>query len=187
MAKSKAIQPTTKFTRRFGADFLEQFGPYVEAMWSVHPLQKDELLRGSKVVPPAVGGFLLLDTGAQRTCISQEAARLLELPVLSRSKCYGAGGQHENDEVAARLHITIVGKSTTQIWWDLKVQAVPELHRHPQVHGLQINGAPARLIGLLGRDILRRASVMYNGKTGILEVAFDRDWVKEQSVAAPPK
>jgi hypothetical protein len=42
-----------------------------------------------------------------------------------------------------------------------------------------VSGQPARLIGLLGRDILSKAKVNYNGVDGTLTVNFDRGWLAD--------
>lgn len=179
--KGKKKQPVAnKFLIRYGQNFLQHVGPYVGANWTVPPALESELKRQGRPVPSPVGGYLLLDTGAEKTCISKVAAQQLGLTPIGRVQGFGAGGVHTHDVVFARLSMVIADhrQITTALAWDQSVQCVPDLEKHPQARGVKIDNQPAHLIGLLGRDILRLTTVVYNGREGKLQVTFDPDWIR---------
>lgn len=184
--KPKKQDVANRFLIRYGADFLQHVGPYVGAGWAVPPALETELRRQQKPVPAPVSGYLLLDTGAEKTCISMAAARKLELKPIAKVKGFGAGGEHTFDLVFARLQITILDHRgiTTSIWWDQPAQCVPDLEKHPQGRGVTIQDKPVELVGLLGRDILRLTTIIYNGREGKLQVTFDRDWIRSRDASA---
>jgi hypothetical protein len=183
----KKQKVANQFVLNYGPDFLQHAGPYIGAQWSVPPALEAELKRQGKAVPAPVQGYLLLDTGAEKTCIAKVAAEKLELKPIDRVQGFGAGGQHVLDVTLARLTISIRDSRgiTTAMWWDQAVQCVPDLEKHPQARGIQVGGKTADLTGLLGRDILRLTTVMYNGREGRVQVTFDRNWIIQQAVAAP--
>jgi len=170
-----------KFLQRFSPETLEAVGPLVGASWILPGVQLELLKQAGRSIPTPVSGHLLLDTGARSTCISQAVARQLGLKPIGKVKGFGAGGEHINDLVFARLQIAISDHRgfTTLIWWEMPCQAIPEMERH--LGGIEINGQPVVVIGLLGRDILRVATVMYSGKNGTLEVTFDPNWIRARN------
>ena len=176
----------SRFTLSYGPDILQHAGPYIPATLTIQEGLAAQLSKESKPLPPPVAGQVLLDTGAQRTCISQLAAQEMGLRPTKRMTVYGAGGAHQTDVVPARLYISIEDRGIqTHLWWDMAFPVVPDLEAHGQHFGIRFEGVPARLIGLLGRDILRNATVTYNGKTGKVEVTFDRQWIRDRSVTPP--
>ena len=90
-AKKGSKKPAfaNKFDLDYGADFLELIGPYVPATWKIPPPLEQHLLSQGNAIPRPVAGHLLLDTGAERTCISLAAASSLGLAPISRQKGYG--------------------------------------------------------------------------------------------------
>lgn len=144
---------------------------------------EEELARSGKQIPPAINGYMMIDTGAEKTCISDLAASQLGLIPTRTVRCYGAGGETTNAMVFARLVIGIAqGPVQRVIVWEQEVQTVRDLEKHPESRGLRVNDQPARLIGLLGRDILRRANVQYNGIEGKVHVTFDGSWLKQMDL-----
>lgn len=175
----------SKFSINFGSpDALQATGPLIHAAWLAPKAQAELLASAGKPVPRPAVGMVLIDTGAQRTCISLAAAQALGLRPISKVKGFGAGGVHTNDLVFARLEISIQDHRniTTILFWEGPYQAIPEMENH--LPGLQVQGRPTRVVGLLGRDILRHASIIYNGKNGTLQVNFDPDWIRARDVTA---
>lgn len=91
---------------------------------------------------------------------------------------YGVGGLHHNKLFEAYLTITIAdsfGQSTT-IESFRQVAGVPELNKVFTALGVQTpDDFPKRLIGLLGREFLRHARLVYDGSRGLVEVSVHLD------------
>lgn len=155
---------------------LHQIGPVAVGYWSVPGALEEALHADSIVVPPPVVGVLLLDTGAQNTCMSVAVAERLGLRPTRMAEGFGAGGRHTNAVFMARLNLVIQrdGKKT-EIMWEQEVQAVPDLEK---IGGYMIGDQRHPLIGLIGRDILRHARFEYDGTKGKYRVAFDLSTLK---------
>lgn len=177
--KNAARGIANKFTLRFGPTVLSELGPLIPAYWRVSLEHENLLAASGQTVPGPISGHILLDTGAHSTCISRAVATGLGLKAVQKMRGFGAGGEHVNDVVFARLGILIQDDRRnllTNISWNVRAQAIPEMEKH--LNGSLINGQPISLIGLLGRDILTYASFIYNGKTGTLEMTFDPAWIR---------
>jgi len=149
-------------------------GPLVNAQWSLPLLLEQRMHSLGLLIPAPVFGYLLLDTGASRTCISQQAAAELGLQPLRLQQSYGAGGLYQAPVYRVRLTIGLRGPSmTTEMHWETEAQEVPRLEESIMPFGITVAGHAARLIGLLGRDLLRHAKVNYNGLNGHFEIYFD--------------
>jgi hypothetical protein len=195
-AKQAGKRPPTHFSRRYtNPQILAAAGPLLRGVWSVPFVLAEQLVAAGRTVPPPVAGDLLLDTGASRTCISQTAADELELKPLRLQVGYGAGGQHRLPVYRAQLSITIVGHGQQTIMnWETEAQGIPHLQEsldhlgivHHQKDGQKI---AARLVGLLGRDILQHAVVTYDGIQGEFRVKFDLTGIHRASAFGeiPPK
>jgi hypothetical protein len=149
-------------------------GPIVYASWRVpEPLQAILQEAGRPVPNPVLGG-LLLDTGAAKTCISEKAADDLGLKPTRLAKTYGAGGEYELSVVNARLGFRVSSaRSEHEVSFETEAQVIPLLEAGGRQMGLKSGDNEIRLIGLLGRDLLRHAQVSYDGINGRFEISFD--------------
>ena len=171
--RKKSPRPPSKILQRFDSpDTLAGIGPVVHAAWTIPSSLAAVFEAEGRRLPPPVEGMMLIDTGAQRTCISKHAAELLGLKPIRITKGYGAGGIHENPVYLAHMMMAIRRNSdgaTTQINLETEAQGIPELDKHaPIVAG----GQSVTLVGLLGRDLLRFARLDYNGYKGQFEMVF---------------
>ena len=119
---------------------------------------------------------MLVDTGATATCMALDAAEELGLTRVRLQTTYGVGGRHDNAVFEAFLMLAIDNEGVrTTITANLQVMGVPELgtvlSHVPLVTGTE--AFPKRLIGLLGRDFLRHATLVYRGSQGIVEIKVD--------------
>ncbi len=115
---------------------------------------------------------MLIDTGAGNTCIALDVAEELQLTMVGLRKGYGAGGIHENKVFEASLRLIasngLVVNSTHQ------AAGIPDLGKHLDATQVQTgDDYPKRLIGLLGRDFLLHATLIYRGSQGIIEIQLD--------------
>jgi hypothetical protein len=115
----------------------------------------------------------VIDTGAGRTSITQPVAQQLGLSPLRIQTTYGAGGRHELPVYRVRLTLTLLGAKAAQIFYDTEATGVEDIHEAIAALNLMHYGQPVRLVGLLGRDLLRHATLTYRGTSGRFEVAFD--------------
>jgi hypothetical protein len=172
-------------------DMLHLTGPLVPAAWTI-PETLEELYRKHGVpVPPPVQGFLLVDTGATSTCITMEAAAELQLMPRRISRSYGAGGLTENPMFWARLQIDIDNTqgAVTTAELDQEVAGIPGLeacYANLDVKfSRKLGNVPptkVRLIGLLGREFLRHATLLYEGSKGHARLTLDMDSFQPRTV-----
>lgn len=174
--KQQKRQPT-RFQHSYSTpEALAVVGPVVVAWWSVPRVLAEKLAALNKPVPPPVHGALMIDTGATATCISDQAARELELKPLRVATTYGAHGAQQAHVYLARLQIVIghaQTRATTLIEYECEAQEVKDLERFSDAAGLSRGQQPVRYIGLLGRDMLRHARFEYDGIAGEIRVHFE--------------
>jgi hypothetical protein len=133
------------------------------------------LKAASLPVPDPVDGAMLVDTGADSTCIAKDVALELGLQAVDVRKGLGAGGEHENTIYAAKLTIQIDKEKgrRSSAWVTIGAAGIPRLREQFEARDVTINGEPLRLIGLLGRDLLSFARITYQGTRGIVDYSFD--------------
>jgi len=140
----------------------------VRGEWALPEALVRALSKKGRSVPSAVQGLLLIDTGASHTCIGAEVARELGLQSRSFVETHGAGGWHSSPEFFARLSFRVpvgVGKFGTIIR-EHPAASIPALNESfekwpaPNLLGHQTTW---RLIGLIGRDLLRNMVFQFDG------------------------
>lgn len=161
-------------------------GPLVPCEWSLPQVLETHLLRAGRTLPQAVSGHLMFDTGASRTCISRRAATELGLTPLRLQESYGAGGKHESAVFRVRLLLQLVaGGEIIGLHYETEAQEIPDLEESIERFGLIHQGDDVRLVGLLGRDLMRHTRMVYDGTTGLFEVKFDLTSIKRASQGGP--
>lgn len=171
-----AVVPST-FEHKFGADFLRGFGPVFFATWWLPSALAQAIAATGSSAPAPVTGVIVIDTGADSTCISVAAADQLGLKPTRFQAGFGLGGQANNPVYFARLELRITdpGGAETTLAWEQEVIGVPNLdHRKVTVTG----GRHFNVVGLFGRDILRHCLMTYNGPEGSIRVQFDLAAIK---------
>jgi hypothetical protein len=119
---------------------------------------------------------MLIDTGAASTCIALDAAGELGLTPLRLEKSYGAGGLHELPVFGVQLTIIIVDHMGREISvkGDLQAKGIPELGEYFRNLPVQFADAfPRRMVGLIGRDLLRHSTFTYKGSIGQFDFKLD--------------
>ncbi|MFN7975089.1 MAG: aspartyl protease family protein [Acidobacteriota bacterium] len=180
-----ALAPPSFIDLVYGSvDMLHAVGPLVPAAWTIPAALEETYKENGSPVPSAVHGFLLIDTGATRTCISLEAAAELHLNARRVIRTHGAGGLTENAMFWARLQIDIENarRDVTTAELDQEVAGIPGLEanydrrdvKFSKGHGVEPT-TKVRLIGLLGRDFLRHATLIYEGSQGHVRLSLDRE------------
>jgi hypothetical protein len=177
---SESPQPArapSNFEFKYGTELLRGFGPFFFASWWLPSSLAQTLAASGKIAPSPVAGVIVIDTGADATCISVAAAEQLGLKPTRIQSGYGLSGQTDSRVYFARLELRIKDPrgAETILAWEQEVLGVPNLdHRRiAMADGRQLN-----VVGLFGRDILRHCIMLYNGPTGIVRVQFDLAAIK---------
>jgi hypothetical protein len=169
-----------------GPGELELAGPIILAKWEIPPVKAQALEGLGRPVPSPVTGYLLVDTGASSTCISEHAAQSLGLTPVSVSKGYGAGGEcvHNVYDALLTLQVGTPDRKPMPLTSFRRVKGIPELDKH-QCGLVGPDGKPVVLVGLLGRDFLRLGTLTYFGPKGVFELVVDPAQLAP-AVPAPP-
>ncbi len=130
-------------------------GPVVEVTISADARVAASIVAAGYSLPPPIAGLAMIDTGASATCIDEEAAQLLKLPVIDVASVTSASGSATHHNVYA-IEIAVVGSSirvglSKAVGGPLKAQG---------------------LLALIGRDVLQNGVLVYNGMTGSFSLSI---------------
>jgi predicted aspartyl protease len=121
---------------------------------SVEQSMAQALLQQGQAVPPPKTGFALIDTGASFTCIDDQAAKDLGLPIIDVASISSAShAQHQCNVYPVQISIPPM----------LILQS-------PRTIGAAL--AAQGLLVLIGRDVLQHCLLVYNGGTGSITLSL---------------
>lgn len=135
-------------------------GPIVNAAIGVSFPRRRLLLDQHLTVPNTVVGAFLVDTGATITAVDPDLIAPLQLPLI------GSINVHTPSTGLASIAIdqydasVLIPGNTTD--GTLVIEAIPIVAAHLRSQGID---------GLIGRDILDRCLLVYNGATGSVSLA----------------
>jgi len=138
--KSIAIPPAIALTQR---------GPIIQVTIGIEQNIAQQLLSQGMPLPQPVPGLALIDTGATSTCIDEDVAKQLNLPVVDVVTIASASHAETNQNVHPAL-IEVVGIA-------IKFNALRAIGVPLTAQGLQV---------LIGRDLLQHCTLFSNGVTG---------------------
>lgn len=104
--------------------------------------------------PPALLVEALIDTGARESCIDEELAKQLQLPLVDRWKCSGVGGQEEFDVFLGHVRIAALGFIQFGRFLGARLRAGNQPHQ-----------------ALLRRTVLASMILLYDGRDGSVKLA----------------
>jgi SEC-C motif len=148
---------------------LRRLGPVIRGEWRLAPEDESRVAAAGGVVSPPVKGYFLIDTGASFTGIDAGVARELNLRPVRRTEAFGIGGSGMFEMVSANmlLYVGDVRGDRVAIGLFKDFVCAPGLRETHDAYNLTAaDGSPLRIIGLLGRDFLRFATLTYNGLSG---------------------
>ena len=134
---------------------LIRFGPRVQIALSLLKEQIDAIGgKGEEVSAPVVG-YALVDTGASSTCFDKNAADQAGLPIVDSGPMHSATHANETVPIYAGS-LTIQGVNINLL-----------AHR---AYG--VNLSEQGLIGLIGRDVLSKCILIYNGPDSSFSISI---------------
>ena len=129
-------------------------GPTISAEIGIDP----DFQPGPGLRPALPSNLLpaLVDTGALESCVDDELAMRLNLPIIGRRQVSGVGGTPEVNEYMAQIYVpelnfTILGPFA----------------------GVQLTAGGQRHYALIGRTFLMHFNMAYEGRTGSVIISND--------------
>ncbi len=122
-------------------------GPVVQVSVTIEQNAGRGLTASGKSLPTPISGLALIDTGASNTCIDEQAAKELGLPVIDVANMQSA--THDNHPCNI-YPIQIITPIITL--------------NAPRAMGAAL--ASQGLLVLIGRDVLEHCTLFYNGPVG---------------------
>jgi hypothetical protein len=136
-------------------------GPLLIAHISVSLPRLQALTAAGIQVPPPVGGTFLIDTGASCTCVDSGLISTLGLQPTGNvaiSTPSTAGKPHFCDQFDISIFIPGGTPAAGHV-----IPAIPIVATHLRTHGID---------GLIGRDVLKDCTLIYNGTAGMFTIAY---------------
>ena len=166
-------QPVDEIVLKPGVALLRQEGVLVKARFQVPQGLATILQKNHQPVPKPLIGFVLVDTGASQTAISESAAQDLGLKPRGMRNVAGVAGNDQRPTYFATITLT-----------DFVISGQFEM---VAVKDMKYVGADKsrRLIGLLGRDFLQHAHLGYDGPKGEVKITVSRDTLAQVKPVAP--
>lgn len=121
-------------------------GPVLQVTVTIEQNAGKALLSQGKTVATKTG-LALIDTGASNTCIDEQAAKDLGLPIID----------------VATMHSASHEKHPCNIY---PVQIITQVVTLNSPRTMSANLASQGLLVLIGRDVLQRCNFVYNGLAG---------------------
>ncbi len=154
---------------------LKKFGPFVPA-WFNHP--------DAAEMSGAVGGYLLVDSGAGSICIDEDVAKQLNLEVVGQGDAHGLHGRGNVNRYSARLLMQLKDALGRDILWRMPLEpmGIQDMRKNHAAVGLVgPDGQPADAIGVLGRLFLQFVDLHYDGRAGTVEIFIHEEVTRPQS------
>jgi predicted aspartyl protease len=147
-SKSQVVPP---------AVVLQHVGPLLHVAVAVHPQHAERLITQGQQPPEAVTGLALIDTGASITAVDEAVCRKLGLTPTSVVPMSHAGGSEQRN--CYSIQILFPGAPLPPI-------------TIPLAASCNLSAGLQPYIVLLGRNLLARMKMVYNGPRGRIEIAF---------------
>ena len=182
--KTKGFRVSQDFRDR---QQLVRVGPVIKAEWRVHPEIESQLKSRGLAIPTPIHGYMLIDTGAAEIGIDGDVAKELNLTPIGKQDVHGVGGASSHDIYKALLLLYVgdVHGENVAIGVPRDFISFPKLREHHDAYGLKTpQGAPLRIIGILGRDFLQFTTLAYNGYEGSWDMQIDESVLRPYNPSA---
>ena len=135
-------------------NLFQQVGPVLAVQIEVPQALAKQLAAQGQAVPQPVTGFALVDTGATISAVDQNVIGQLGVSTIGLANMGTAGGPQQQNLYPIRMVLT-------QLAFPLEFEAVP---------GAALAGTG--FIALLGRDVLTRMILIYDGPHGEYTLSY---------------
>lgn len=143
--------------RASGRQLLVYFGPTLEVrvgfdmqFWSAQSANQEGTVQ--PILPP-IPFPALVDTGATESCIDDQLAETLELPVVDEVQVGGVGGAHQAQVYLAQIYIPAL-----------------EIGYSGRVIGARLSDGDLMHRVLIGRNFLQHLKLAYDGPSGSVTI-----------------
>jgi predicted aspartyl protease len=150
---AQAKTPDGKTAQLSPAIALQLRGPIIQVSVTIEQHAGKGLLSQGKPLPVPKSGLALIDTGATGTCIDDQAAKELGLPVIDVAKMTSA--THKDQQCSV---------------YPVQINLPSVVLNSPRTMGAAL--APQGLLVLIGRDVLQNCTLFYNGPTGQITLSL---------------
>lgn len=134
---------------------LWQRGPIAQVTIGLSDQVAQELIKRKEPVPPPSTGMALIDTGSSTSCIDEETAKAMNLPVVGEATLASAShASHKANQYPIKIEIqgmNFAFNIPTAVGAPLKCQG---------------------LTAIIGRDVLQICCFIYNGGTGVVTLCI---------------
>jgi hypothetical protein len=141
---------------------LQLAGPCLPVQVEVPPALAAQLQQTGQVVPAPAAGFALIDTGASVSAVDAAVIQQLNVQPIGMVPVGTAGGPQQQATYPARF--TFPGTPLPAIDFGSLLGA--------NLAGQMVPGHQGPLIALLGRDLLQRFVLVYNGPGAMFSLSF---------------
>jgi hypothetical protein len=148
-SQSKAQNADAEGKQVSPRDVLAQRGPVLQVEITLPESIAAELIKHGKTIQPPVAGLGLVDTGAIATCVDEDAAKQLQLPVI---------------DVVTMSSTSHASHPANVYPIRIKVAGLPMAIYAQRAIGAALKAQG--LVALLGRDVLSHCTFIYNGLAG---------------------
>lgn len=161
--ESLVTQPDGSTFTRSGGEALRMFGPTILVEVGFEVSMYAQGANPATVAVSLAGGGAqssifrivpaLIDTGAGDSCIDEDLATELGLPLVDRQRCSGVGGEHELNLYLGHIRIPSLGQIRWGRFIGAKLASGGQLHR-----------------ALIGRAQLTEMILIYDGRSGAVTI-----------------
>jgi predicted aspartyl protease len=144
---AQAKSPDGKIIQVPPATALQLRGPILQVSLTIEQNAGKGLLAKGQTVPTPRSGLALIDTGASNTCVDEQTAKDLRLPIIDVANMQSASHEKHSCNVYPVQIITPI----------VTLNA-------PRAMGAAL--ASQGLLVLIGRDVLQNCNLFYNGPAG---------------------
>lgn len=142
-----------------GPAALNRFGPIIPLEIAIPTALSRYLAARNEPIPAPVAGVALIDTGATRSCADNQVMSTLNVNPIGRVRLGTARGRSWHFLYPAKFRFP-------EIRFEVEFSSVIGVDLRGQGIGKQ------RIIALIGRDLLSRCILVYNGTKGSFSLAF---------------